>query len=157
MKTTFTFDPRPTVVAFMSTFETSVDPMFWINMVEEETTELHDALRSEPRANQIKEACDLCYVLTGLVLTISDDLDDILSERESARFDSILDDAKTAIEGFTEAFGGYEAVAEIMSVAFFRVHESNMSKLGDDGEPIRRDDGKIMKGPNYFEPDLTDL
>jgi hypothetical protein len=32
-----------------------------------------------------------------------------------------------------------------------------MSKLGDDGKPILREDGKIMKGPNYKEPDLTDL
>ncbi len=34
------------------------------------------------------------------------------------------------------------------------VHESNMSKVGDDGEPLLRDDGKILKGPNYAPPDL---
>ena len=38
-----------------------------------------------------------------------------------------------------------------------RVHASNMSKLGDDGQPIYREDGKVLKGPNYQEPDLTDL
>ena len=38
-----------------------------------------------------------------------------------------------------------------------RVHESNMSKLGDDGKPIYREDGKVLKGPNYKKPDLTDL
>lgn len=41
--------------------------------------------------------------------------------------------------------------------AFRRVHESNMSKLDEDGKPIRRADGKVLKGPNYFEPDLSDL
>lgn len=41
--------------------------------------------------------------------------------------------------------------------AFTRVMESNMSKLGNDGKPILRDDGKILKGPNYKEPDLSDL
>jgi len=41
--------------------------------------------------------------------------------------------------------------------AFKRVHESNMSKLGDDGKPIYRDDGKVLKGPNYKAPDLGDL
>ena len=41
--------------------------------------------------------------------------------------------------------------------AFNRVHESNMSKLGPDGYPIYREDGKIMKGPNYKEPYLGDL
>ena len=34
------------------------------------------------------------------------------------------------------------------------VHKSNMSKLGPDGRPIRRHDGKVIKGPNYYEPDL---
>lgn len=34
------------------------------------------------------------------------------------------------------------------------VHESNMSKLGADGKPIYREDGKVLKGPNYFEPDV---
>lgn len=38
-----------------------------------------------------------------------------------------------------------------------RVHESNMSKLGDDGKPIYREDGKVLKGPNYKKPDLSDL
>lgn len=34
------------------------------------------------------------------------------------------------------------------------VHRSNMSKLGRDGKPIYRDDGKVMKGPDYFPPDI---
>jgi predicted HAD superfamily Cof-like phosphohydrolase len=44
-----------------------------------------------------------------------------------------------------------------LQVAHNRVHESNMSKLGGDGKPVRRDDGKILKGPNYIEPYLADL
>jgi NTP pyrophosphatase (non-canonical NTP hydrolase) len=41
--------------------------------------------------------------------------------------------------------------------ALRRVHHSNMSKLGDDGKPIYRKDGKVLKGPNYQPPTLTDL
>lgn len=37
---------------------------------------------------------------------------------------------------------------------FEEVHRSNMSKLGDDGKPLRRDDGKILKGPNFSPPDI---
>jgi predicted HAD superfamily Cof-like phosphohydrolase len=37
------------------------------------------------------------------------------------------------------------------------VHESNMSKLGADGRPVRRDDGKVLKGPNYLAPDLSNM
>ena len=38
---------------------------------------------------------------------------------------------------------------------FEEVQNSNMSKLGDDGKPIYNDAGKVMKGPNYFKPDLS--
>ncbi len=41
--------------------------------------------------------------------------------------------------------------------ALNRVHESNMSKLDEDGKPIYREDGKVLKGPNYKPPDLSDL
>lgn len=38
-----------------------------------------------------------------------------------------------------------------------RVHRSNMSKLGDDGKPIYREDGKVLKSTNYQSPNLKDL
>ena len=38
---------------------------------------------------------------------------------------------------------------------FEEVQSSNMSKLGEDGRPIYNDKGKVMKGPNYFKPDLN--
>ena len=41
--------------------------------------------------------------------------------------------------------------------ALHRVHKSNMSKLGLDGKPIYRVDGKVLKGPNYAPPEMTDL
>ena len=41
--------------------------------------------------------------------------------------------------------------------AMRRVHKSNMSKLGEDGKPIYRADGKVLKGPNYQPPYLNDL
>ncbi len=41
--------------------------------------------------------------------------------------------------------------------AFLRVNASNMSKLDDEGKPIYREDGKFLKGPNYFPPNLEDL
>jgi predicted HAD superfamily Cof-like phosphohydrolase len=41
--------------------------------------------------------------------------------------------------------------------AMRRVHKSNMSKLGEDGKPIYRADGKVLKGPGYAPPNLKDL
>jgi predicted HAD superfamily Cof-like phosphohydrolase len=40
---------------------------------------------------------------------------------------------------------------------FDEIQRSNMSKLGEDGKPIYREDGKVMKGPNYFKPDFSKL
>ena len=40
---------------------------------------------------------------------------------------------------------------------FNEIQKSNMSKLGADGKPIYREDGKVLKGPNYFRPDLKSI
>ena len=43
----------------------------------------------------------------------------------------------------------------VKAAAFAEVHRSNMSKLGTDGKPVRREsDGKVLKGPNFFQPNL---
>ena len=49
-----------------------------------------------------------------------------------------------------------ENMGWFLDEAMNRVHESNLSKLDDDGNPIYRDDGKVLKGPNYKPPDLSD-
>ena len=40
---------------------------------------------------------------------------------------------------------------------FEEIQKSNMSKLGADGKPIYREDGKVLKGPNYFRPDIQKI
>ena len=40
---------------------------------------------------------------------------------------------------------------------FDEIQKSNMSKLGADGKPIYREDGKVLKGPNYFKPDINSI
>ncbi|AOW17300.1 hypothetical protein LPB03_07420 [Polaribacter vadi] len=40
---------------------------------------------------------------------------------------------------------------------FNEIQRSNMSKLGEDGKPIYREDGKVLKGPNYFKPDFSKI
>ncbi|WP_196886066.1 nucleoside triphosphate pyrophosphohydrolase family protein [Aureivirga sp. CE67] len=40
---------------------------------------------------------------------------------------------------------------------FDEIQRSNMSKLGEDGKPIYREDGKVLKGPNYFKPNLKEI
>ena len=50
-----------------------------------------------------------------------------------------------------------ENMGWFLDEALDRVHLSNMSKLGEDGKPIYREDGKVLKGPNYAPPNLEDL
>ena len=58
-------------------------------------------------------------------------------------------DLRYVAEGALVAFG-------VEPVAYDEVHRSNMSKLGEDGRPVRRADNKVLKGPNYSpaDPDL---
>jgi hypothetical protein len=48
-------------------------------------------------------------------------------------------------------------IADKLIDVFNEVHRSNMSKLGENGKPIYREDGKVLKGPNYSRPELKDI
>ena len=52
-------------------------------------------------------------------------------------------------------YGAGHAFGINLDACFEEVQNSNMSKLGNDWKPIYNDQGKVMKGPNYFKPDLS--
>ena len=52
-------------------------------------------------------------------------------------------------------YGAGHAFGVDLDKCFDEVQNSNMSKLGSDGKPIYNENGKVMKGPNYFKPDLN--
>ena len=52
-------------------------------------------------------------------------------------------------------YGAGHAFGIDLDKCFNEVQSSNMSKLGEDGKPIYNEAGKVMKGPNYFKPDLS--
>ena len=68
-------------------------------------------------------------------------------------------DLKEVADSLTDilyvTYGAGHAFGINLDKCFDEVQQSNMSKLGDDGKPIYNDKGKVMKGPNYFKPDLT--
>lgn len=74
-----------------------------------------------------------------------------ISSKTKARMLKEMADLQYVLSGLAVALG------LPLQIAFNRVHASNMSKLGKDGKPILREDGKILKGPNYTPPDLEDL
>ena len=46
---------------------------------------------------------------------------------------------------------------DVIDEVFEEIQRSNMSKLGSNGKPIYRKDGKVLKGPNYFKPDISKI
>lgn len=62
-----------------------------------------------------------------------------------------LTDLQYVLDGAYLTFG----LHDLKYMAFDEVHQSNMSKLDENGKPIYRADGKVLKGPNYYKPDLT--
>lgn len=53
------------------------------------------------------------------------------------------------------AYGTALSIGIDLDAVLAEIHRSNMSKLDDDGQPVRRADGKILKGPNFFEPNVA--
>ena len=68
-------------------------------------------------------------------------------------------DIKEVADALTDilyvTYGAGHAFGFDLDKCFEEVQNSNMSKLGRDGKPIYNESGKVMKGPNYFKPDLT--
>ena len=68
-------------------------------------------------------------------------------------------DLKEVADALTDilyvTYGAGHAFGINLDKCFQEVQNSNMSKLGSDGEPIYNEKGKVMKGPNYFKPDFT--
>ena len=77
-----------------------------------------------------------------------DELAQAVDDRDMIQIADALTDLLYVVYGTGHSFG------IDLDECFQEVHSSNMSKLGEDGRPIYREDGKVMKGPNYFEPDL---
>ena len=86
-------------------------------LIQEEYTELMDAISNGDDDEVLKELCDLVYVCVGFAVTYGWSFD----------------------------------------TAFNRVHQSNMSKLDPDGNPVYREDGKVVKPSGYKPPKLLDL
>ena len=77
-----------------------------------------------------------------------DEFESAIKERNLKEVADALTDILYVTYGAGHAFG------IDLDKCFDEVQRSNMSKLGNDGKPIYNESGKVMKGPNYFQPDL---
>lgn len=98
---------------------------------------------SDPKTNDLR------------INLLAEELDELREALEAGDVVEVLDaltDLQYVLDGAYLSFG----LHDVKDAAFAEVQRSNMSKLGEDGKPIRREsDGKILKGPNFFEPDLS--
>ena len=78
-----------------------------------------------------------------------EELKDAMSKKDIKEVADALTDILYVTYGAGHAFGIN------LDACFQEVQNSNMSKLGNDGKPIYNDQGKVMKGPNYYKPDLS--
>ena len=82
---------------------------------------------------------------------IKEELDELT---EAMKNKDLLEVADALTDILYVTYGAGHAFGIDLDKCFQEVQNSNMSKLGDDGKPIYNEFGKVMKGPNYFKPNL---
>ena len=75
--------------------------------------------------------------------------------QQAVHENNILEVADALTDILYVTYGAGHAFGINLDKCFNEVQESNMSKLGENGKPIYNENGKVMKGPNYFKPDLS--
>lgn len=103
-----------------------------LKLIEEETEEFREAVENLFENTECGEGEDV----------LNDNREDLAKELTDILYVCYWTAAKIGID---------------VNEAFRRVHASNMSKLGPDGKPVKREDGKVLKGPGYHAPDLSDI
>ena len=83
---------------------------------------------------------------------IKEELDEL---QEAMKNNDLLEVADALTDILYVTYGAGHAFGINLDKCFDEVQNSNMSKLGENGEPIYNESGKVMKGPNYFKPDLS--
>jgi len=98
---------------------------------------------SDPKTNKLR---------INLLAEEVEELQEALEAGDMVEVLDALTDIQYVLDGAYLSFG----LQHVKMAAFEEVQRSNMSKLGEDGKPIvREEDGKILKGPNYFKPDIA--
>jgi predicted HAD superfamily Cof-like phosphohydrolase len=99
-------------------------------------------VESEPQWSSVAE---LRYAL------IEEELHEL---REALDDKNIVEVADALTDLLYVVYGAGHSFGINLNECFEEVHNSNMSKLGADGKPIYREDGKVLKGPDYWKPNL---
>ena len=116
--------------------------------------EFHETFRLDFRQEPTAELSERIYTLRHRLM--QEENDEYLEACEKGDLTQIADalgDKLYILCGTILAHGLQDKIVEV----FEEIHRSNMSKLDDNGQPIYREDGKIMKSNNYFLPDIATI
>jgi predicted HAD superfamily Cof-like phosphohydrolase len=123
----------------------------------------------EYELNKVKEWCEATDI------TVAEKPTNVSQERYRLRFNLMAEENVEYLEACTsdnkeeiaDAIGDMlyilmgtaleHGMQDYLRKVFSEIHRSNMSKMGEDGKPIRREDGKILKGPKYFKPNIKQI
>lgn len=160
--TVYEVDPRPILETL---------PLRY-SLVSEEVQELNEA---KTPVDQLDALTDILYVTYGSVISLKLDTEYALASIPDAEditdMDQLINLLNALVKDFAMAHDldlvedalhniafwadkGARDLGFDIDGAFNAVHRSNMSKLDDNGKPVKRIDGKILKGPNFFTPNL---
>lgn len=158
---------------FQEAFGIPISPStqaLYIKLVEEEHEEWVEQYYSlnGNDYDELKELTDLLYVTAGLAYQMKYDMQKTPVYAGDGYYDTSITNLVSEIALGNKSkhtlgslmyciFGYADAMNWPIREAYKRVHISNLSKLGDDGKPLRREDGKVLKGPDYKLADLADL
>ena len=119
-------------------------------MVEDFQRAMRQYISTKPTVDVPQDVLDLRFKL------IEEELKEV---KKAVEEKDLVNLAKEYSDLLYVVYGGIinHGLTHIIEDAFQLVQNSNMSKLDDNGNPIFREDGKVMKGPNYKAPDLTVL
>jgi len=118
-----------------------------IDLVREFHATYQQAVANSPRVTD----ANLNQLRVALLREELDELEQALAQGNVVESLDALTDLQYVLDGAYLALGFHR----LKDAALAEVHRSNMSKLGEDGQPVYRDDGKVIKGPNYSPPDLA--
>ena len=114
--------------------------------------EFHDAFKipnsDKPNASLTEEEVMLRY---RLMAEENDEYLEAAKEGDMVEIADALGDQLYILCGTILRHGMHDVIEDV----FTEIQASNMSKLGADGKPIYREDGKVLKGPNYFKPNIS--
>ena len=120
----------------------------------EAVTKFHEAyglgIENKPQANLSDKIVELRY---NLMKEENEEYLQAAQDNDLIEIGDALGDMLYILCGTIIAHGFQDK----MEAIFEEIQRSNMSKLDTDGKPIYREDGKVMKGPNYFKPDLEKI